>query len=123
MIQNQTALGKANKNSDKVIDSLVEHFALAIKERREPVQEEIDAVVTKMADSDESGKPFEDIVDNKRWYVEEKLLPMLTILISGKTSKEGIADIIETLYDEYLLEVLDEDGASTVIAEKHNLGW
>lgn len=123
MIQNQTALGKANKNSDKIVDSLVEHFATAIKEKRQPSSDEVDAVITQMADSDESGKPFEDIIDNKRWYVEEKLLPLHAILIGAKTSKEGIALIIDSLYQEYLLEVLDEDGASTVIAEKHNLGW
>ena len=123
VIKNQAAKKKANRNTDKVVDGLMEKFDAAIKGKRMPTGDEVDAVINVMALDDESGKPYEDVVDNKRWHIEENLLPLIEVMIQEDSFVNAVKAINTFLYEEYLLEEVDADGASEITASKHDVNW
>ena len=87
--------------SDRIrvlLPSLAADFSVALREHREPTPEEVATAIETRG----GGEPtaFSNDNDGKAWYVKERLLPLITVMNNGITTKITKADKGEILEDK-----------------------
>ncbi len=119
-IKNQRVLAIVNERADKIVAKLEAMFLPALKDKRLPTEDEADAVIDIMVEEDESGKGTVKVTENKEWYVENQLMPIMQLFVDNadKTKAERIEILIDTLYEAELLHHVDEADAAAIIASK-----
>lgn len=106
---------------ESILESLGDVFAAPINENREPTPEEIASAITYRGGED--AMAFSNDNKGQAWYVPNRLVPLVLVMIPGDGIEAQIALLRAHIFDQDFLKALPKDKADKLLAERVAKSW